>query len=309
MDNISPVIVFAYNRANHLRRLLSSLSKNVDAEKTPLYIFCDGPKESVSPETLAKVQDVRKVAEEFSWPGPLKKVTLAEKNKGLGPSVISGVTDVVNRYGKVIVVEDDLVLSKYFLRFMNSSLQVYENEKQVFQVSGYMYPIESDSRDICFLRVCSSWGWATWADRWKLLKTDASELKSTVEKLDAVDRFNLDGSYPMMLQLDQNISGQLNTWAIKWYGTTFLNDGLVIHPHRSLVYNDGFDGSGSNCGEETDFQVQIYSEEIAVPFKAVIEDAKTRSRLVSWLKSINAPKVSDRLHQRVKKWFRKLKIS
>jgi len=75
---------------------------------------------------------------------------------------------LLNEYGKIIVLEDDLLTSPYFLKFMNEALEYYKNEKKVWHISGWNYPINNEGLDdVFFWRTMNCWGWATWADRWQ----------------------------------------------------------------------------------------------------------------------------------------------
>lgn len=181
--NIAPIIVFAYNRADHLRKTLTWLGQNELADQSTLYIYCDGAKPNATEEQLEKVQTARKVAHEVAIVPTFKEVHIIERkeNLGLGTSVITGVTKIVNKYGKVIVLEDDLETSPYFLSYMNQCLEHYEPRKSVFSISGLSrpHPERFYPRDYPYDVYVSlthhPTGWGTWADRWNQVDWDVKD--------------------------------------------------------------------------------------------------------------------------------------
>lgn len=259
--NLAPIVLFVYNRPWHTKQTLEALAKNELADESILYIFADGAKENATPEQLQKIQEVRQVILSKQW---CKEVHIEEKEKnwGLADSIVDGVTRIVNQYGKIIVLEDDIVTAKGFLKYMNDALILYENEGKVMHISGYMFPIKSKLPDTFFLYQTSSWGWATWARAWKNLEINDSLILSKIKQKNLVDKFNIDNTYNYVQFLENNISKINKTWAIKWYGNVFLQNGLCLFPSQSLVRNIGFDGSGENCGETNDVLLnQIFEKE------------------------------------------------
>lgn len=250
MRTFAPIVLFVYNRPAHTELTLEALSKNEFADQSTLYIFCDGIRKNESPENLAKIEAVRAVCRKKQW---TKEVIIREKeaNSGLAASIIDGVTELVNKYGKVIVLEDDLETSPGFLRYMNDALDHYEQEEKVMHISGYWFPVKNSQQalpETFFYRTTSCWGWATWKRAWDKLETNAYDLKKRIGRMDdGVRKFNIENTYTHLNQLEHNITGQINTWAVKWYGSVFLNGGLCLHPNVSLVNNIGFDNSGVHC--------------------------------------------------------------
>lgn len=246
---LTPIILFIYNRPNHTKQTLEALSNNTLASQSDLFIFADGPKNTASKEQLESIKQTRKVAASENW---CKSVTLieSETNKGLARSIIEGVTEIINKYGKAIILEDDIITGKYFLEYMNEALEKYQGNKEVWHVTGWRDPIKHTKKNKAyFYPTMDCWSWATWADRWQNYKKDATYYKSIFT--DSMKKaFNIDGADPYMwLQIEENISGKINTWAIFWYATIFLKHGLCIAPTTSLCKNIGFDNSGVHCSE------------------------------------------------------------
>lgn len=272
MENLAPIILFIYNRPSHTQQTLEYLAANTLASQSDLYIFADGPKENASTETLDKIKLTREIAHSKQW---CKNVTVieSEKNKGLAVSIISGVTDIVNRYGKVIVLEDDIVTGEHFLEYMNDALDIYKDEKKVYHITGWRNPIKKYKEHFSFFYpTMDCWGWATWADRWQCFKKDALYYKSLFTPK-MIWEFNIEGSNDgMWRQIEDNISGKLNTWAIFWYASIFLKKGLCLSPSQSLVKNIGLDNSGEHCGNNTyqiindsiDFKITKFPEQIEI---------------------------------------------
>jgi hypothetical protein len=267
----APIAFFAYNRPEHTRKSLESLAANEGTAESELFIFCDGPK---NPEDEEAVREVRRLVKSRKWCG---KVNILERNDNLGlaDSIIGGVTDIVNRYGNVIVLEDDLVIAPCFLKFMNEALEYYINEKKVMQISGNMFDVVVENKaDAIFLPFTTSWGWATWERSWKHFDPIMSKYNKLKKDKSLRYKFNLEGAYDYFNMLESQIKGNIDSWAIRWYLSVFMMGGLTLYPVRSLVRNIGFDGSGIHCGTssfkqnsekfEILFKHNIYFPEISV---------------------------------------------
>lgn len=278
---LSPITIFVYNRPWHTKQTIEALKKNILAKGSELFIFSDGPKNE---KDRLKVEEVRKYIREING---FKKITIIErrKNLGLAKSIITGVTDIVKRYGKIIVLEDDLVLSQYFLTYMNKALKLYKNEDKVMHISGYMYPIKSYGLpDTFFFNQASCWGWGTWKRAWDHLNTDSKRLLTKIHEGKKEKIFNYYGYYNFIDQLKGNINGKLNTWAVKWYASIFLRHGFCLHPKKSLVNNIGFDKSGVNCSNSNIFSVPKLADKIIVNKNELIELPEVKRRMIDFYK-------------------------
>lgn len=237
----APVAVFTYNRPAHARRLFDSLERCIGMDFSRIHIFCDGAK---SGRELEMVKANRLAAGNWA-----KKVGahLIERdhNLGLANSIVSGVGDLCDRYGQVIVLEDDLVVAPDFLQFMDQGLDKYVSEPGVFQISGYNFPLANKRfSEAFFLPITTSWGWATWERAWKNYSRDIDGILNNPE--DLYD-FDLQGAYPYSEILRSTLEGKADSWAIFWRLSVFRAKGLVLYPPRSLVWQGGFDGSGVHC--------------------------------------------------------------
>jgi hypothetical protein len=240
----APISLFVYNRLRHTQQTLEALEKNELAMESDLIVFSDGSRNIADSE---KIREVRVLVHNIKGFRSIKVVE-RETNYGLARNIIEGVTEICNQFGRVIVLEDDMVTSPQFLSFMNASLDKYANEPRVWHISGWNYPIEPDGLgDAFFWRVMNCWGWATWADRWHYYRKDPKRLIESWDRK-KIKRFNLDGNHNFWGQVKLNHSGKNNTWAIFWYASIFNNNGLCLNPSQSLIHNIGNDGSGENCG-------------------------------------------------------------
>lgn len=285
MNNpLAPIVLFVYNRPWHTKKTLEALSENLLAQESSLIIFVDGPKVNCTSEQLELISQVKMVVAERLWCGKVEIVE-RESNLGLANSIIKGVTDVVNKYGKVIVLEDDIITSKGFLKFMNDGLNVYEKEDKVMHVSGYIYPVKEKLPDFFFYQSATCWGWGTWARAWKKFNPNALDLLNQLNRSD-IFSFNLDDSYNFYGLLKLNASMPNDSWATRWYASMFLNNGLSLHPGRSLTHNIGNDGSGTHPHNSKVYDVVSLAEKIEVAWKEVKVDGKARSAIVKYFSGI-----------------------
>lgn len=249
----APVALFVYNRKEKTKQTLNALNKNYGVEETNLFIFCDGPKDE---NAVNKVKEVRLyLHKEFVSESKFKSVKIIEsdKNKGLANSIISGVTEVINQYGKAIIVEDDLLTTRDFLNYMNGGLDYYQDKSCIGSISGYMYPLnylKKYKKDICILRKGECWGWATWKDRWSQVDWNVSDFDNYYNDLKKRKQFDSIGA-GLDNMLCAQVSGKIDSWAVRWCYHLFCNKLLTVYPRVSRTYNIGVDGSGTHC-EETD---------------------------------------------------------
>jgi hypothetical protein len=241
----APIAVFLYRRPDHTRRTLESLLRCEGIGESELHIFCDGPRTPADAKAVAEVVEIAR-----GLAGGFATIVESPVNRGLAASIIAGVSDLCARYGRVIVVEDDLVLSPTFLSYMNGALDHYESVPRVMQVSGYMFaaPEFATRRESMLLPFTSSWGWATWQRAWQAFDANATGWAELASDASARRRFNVDGAYDYYSLLVGQVKGRRDSWAIRWYLSVFRANGLVVYPPRTLVENIGFDGSGTHGG-------------------------------------------------------------
>lgn len=247
----APVIVFTYNRPDHLQKTLYALEQAKGADQSELYLFADGYRGEKDRQQVLAVHAYLKEYEKRSRFAKVHAV-YSEKNRGLAESVITGVGSVIEKYGRVIVVEDDLVVSEDFLDYMNAALDHYEDHSDAWAVSGWspdVPEIGTLSTDTFLWYRSSSWGWATWLDRWKSIDWDMREypkFRFSVRKRRKMNR----GGADMSDMLDMQMQGKINSWAIRFAYAESMNDKLTVFPRTTRVENCGRDGSGTNCHDE-----------------------------------------------------------
>jgi hypothetical protein len=273
-----------------------------------LYIFADGPKDNIDAEGSQRIAEVRSLIRKVRWCRELEIIE-ASRNQGLAESICGGVGRVLERHDRVIVLEDDLETSPGFLKYMNDALELYEGEPRVFQVSGSMVRNRLWLASTGFLRVPTSWGWGTWRRAWTHYRDDANNLLLEVEQRGRQD-FDLDGYSFHYEELKRNVSGELHTWAVRWYASVFLKDGLCLYPRLSLVRNHGFDGTGAHCHDD---KSKYYSslrlgKNIDVSKQALTEDHRYLKAMQSHYRYLlqlwTGTRVRDRLRKKV---YRSLK--
>lgn len=244
MNNLAPIVLFTYNRLDHTKQTVEALRANLYAKESVLYIYSDAPKTEVAGEAVQAVRDYLHTIDGFRE----VYIILREENWGLARNIMDGVTEIVNQYGKIIVLEDDIITSKYFLKYMNDALEIYKESPRVMNVSAYMYPlVTEDLPEVFFMHYGYCWGWATWKSAWSYFEREPEKLIQEFTK-DDIYRFNLEGAVDVWQQVIANEEGQLYTWAVFWYAAIFRNQGLTLTPRASLTLNVGMDGTGEHCG-------------------------------------------------------------
>lgn len=250
-ERLAPIVLFVYNRPWHTERTLNALMQNYLAKQSTLYIYCDGAKQDASEASLQNIQAVRNIVKERKW---CNEVIIMEvdQNRGLAESIKNGVSEVINKYGRAIVMEDDLITSPAFLTYMNKALSHYENRKSVFSISGYNLPanrlqIPHDyNYDVYVSLRNGSWGWASWQDRWSQIDWNVQHYPAMLADKNLQESFNRGGD-DIFEMLQQQQSGKLNIWSIQFTVAHFVNHAVSIVPTVSYVDNLGLDGTGENC--------------------------------------------------------------
>lgn len=298
-----PVVLFVYSRPFHTEEVLKSLAACTYANETPLYIYSDAPKKESAAEAVAQV---RAIISDEKWKAAFASVTIvaAEKNKGLAKSVISGVTQVINEYGRVIVVEDDNRVSQDFIDYMRRALSFYEDNPKIGFVGAYKAPIqipEDYHHDVFLMGRGSSYSWATWKNRWELVDWNVSDYESFKTDMAARKRFNEYGE-DRSAMLDNQMAGAIDSWAIRFSYAMFKNRLFAILPVKTRVENIGFDGSGvHNVAADQRFLVQIEENIQPATFEDVEIDQRIKKQFVALFKAPLKLKVKRAL----KKLFRK----
>lgn len=267
-NKLAPIVVFAFNRVDTLKNTIESLKKNKEAKDSELYIFVDGPRANREGEK----EQVYAVQEYVKTISGFKNIqyTFSETNKGLAPSVISGTTTIINRYEKVIVVEDDLYVSPCFLTYMNTLLDKYQNDQRIFQISGYGLKIKvpDDYKYDIYMHIrAHSWTWATWKDRWDSIDWEVKDYPKLVKDKRKQKAFNKGGS-DLFKMLKDYMEGRNNSWYIRFTYSMFLQKKYSISPVKSLVINDGFRSQSTHCNTYNRYTVDFFNEfktEFAIP--------------------------------------------
>ena len=283
---LAPIVLFVYNRPWHTQQTVEALQKNLLAKQSELFIFSDGPKDE---RGRKKVEEVRHHLRKITG---FKKITIIERrmNLGLANSIIAGVTEIVNKYGKIIVLEDDLLTSPYFLKFMNEGLNFYEKEVKVACIHGYVYPVKK-LPETFFLKDPGCWGWATWKRGWKLFEPDENKLLTELNKKNLTFKFDYNNSYPFTNMLQDQKFGWADSWAIRWYASLFLKNKLTLYPKKSLVIHNGDDGSGTNSPITEQFKVNLSTQSIHIKDIPIKKSSSALKEYIWYFKSIQSPHI------------------
>lgn len=281
----APIVLFVYNRPRHTQQTVEALRKNLLAKDSKLFIFSDGTKDEKNGK---KVDEVREYLQKING---FKKITIIKRknNLGLANSIIAGVTEIVNKHGKIIVLEDDLLSSPYFLQFMNKGLNFYEKEKRVASIHGYVYPVKNKLPETFFLKDPGCWGWATWKRAWKLFENDGRKLLMELNKKNLTSEFNYNNSYPFTNMLEDQINQRVDSWAIRWYASVFLKNKLTLYPGISLVFHNGDDESGVNSGISNKFNVKLSKRPVKIGDARIKENPFALKGYIKYFRSIQPP--------------------
>lgn len=270
---LAPILLFAYNRPDHVQRCIASLQANTLSADSDLFIFSDAAR------TTADADNVKAVREMIRRITGFRSVTITERqeNWGLARSIIDGVTTLVKRYGRVIVVEDDLVVAPYFLQFMNDALETYKDEERIGHIQACDFTKNPSLPDMFLIKWTGSWGWATWERAWQFFEPDGRKLLHELEERKLTRQFDFNGKYGFTRMLRRQIEGKNNSWAIRWNASLFLRDMLSLNVGRSLVANEGFDGSGTNCGGGGLYDSELWMQPLPVQsITPVVENLHAR---------------------------------
>lgn len=241
----APIALFTYARPTHTARTLEALLRNDLAAESDLVVFSDAAR---SPQQEPQVEQVRTLLAGVRGFRSVK-VVARPHNLGLSRSIIGGVGDVLQDHERVIVLEDDMVTSSHFLRYMNEALDRFAGDDRVISIHGYVYPVQRPLPEAFFLRGADCWGWATWRRGWKHFDADGQALLDQLTRNKLLRAFDFNGSHPYSDMLRRQIAGKNDSWAIRWYASAFLASKLTLYPGRSLVHNIGNDGSGTHAGD------------------------------------------------------------
>jgi len=276
----APIALFVYKRPWHLQRTLQSLKSNSLAEYSDLVIYSDAPKDlSCEKEVLAIRKWIRKIS-------GFNRIRIVERehNLGLANSIIQGVTALVNEFSKVIVLEDDMVLSPHFLQYMNDALALYQDDESVASIHGYAFPIGETMPETYFLQGADCWGWATWRRAWQKFEPDGKKLLMLLEQKKLNKAFNFNDTQPNVQMLKDQVAGKNNSWAIRWHASAFIHEMLTLYPGRSLVRNIGTDNSGEHCVQSSILDGEIADERIMVERIPLFQNKEALAACIRYFK-------------------------
>jgi putative methyltransferase (TIGR04325 family) len=268
----APIALFAYARPIHLMMTVDSLKRNFFAKNSDLIIFSDGYKGEKDKYLVLAVREYLQSITGFAS----VRIIEREENFGLAKSILFGVSEVLKSNNEVIVLEDDLITSPYFLEFMNDGLSLYRNNNSVASIHGYLYPIEKEIKENFFLKGSDCWGWATWRRSWSNFNFSGVELLKQLKDSGQISDFDFDGTFNYSGMLKDQIIGKNNSWAIRWHAYTFLKNQYTLYPKKSLVKNIGLDGSGTHCSISSELDSHLSSEKIHIKPIAVQESIEGR---------------------------------
>jgi hypothetical protein len=298
------IAVFAFNRPKHLEMCLESLKNNPEATYCDLTVFIDGPRNNSDEHLVNEVYQIAKHLTGFQSVNVVK----SESNKGLATSIINGVDKIFESSSEIIVLEDDLIVSPYFLNFMSNSLEKYRKEINVASIHGYLPNLSVEIDEPFFLRGADCWGWATWRDRWATTEWNGIKLRDGLIDVGLVNQFNLDGGYNYFGMLERQIRGENDSWAIRWHASMFLQNRLTFYPSRSLVINTGMDGTGRHSSISKKYDTQLSNSPIYIADIEISENLYAREALKAFFTSNSLLNKTNIVAKSIRKIRNKLTI-
>ena len=256
--NNAPIALFVFNRPEHTSKTLKALEASELAKNSHLYIFCDGPKNMADDKSLQLINNVQSICKK-NYDFKTINIFTNETNLGLSKSIITGVDSILEKHDRVIVLEDDIVVSIGFLKYMNDALCLYEKEPTVGCIHGWNYPLNSKNiqQDTFFLYGADCWGWATWKRAWNKFNKNGTFLLNKIVESNQQFEFNRRNTIDFVQMLQDQINGKNDSWAIRWHASLFIEKMFCLHPVKTMVTNIGLDGSGSNFGSSSINQQMI----------------------------------------------------
>lgn len=273
--NFAPIAIFAFNRPKALARLLESLFRNPEFDQSKTYIFVDGARNQAE-EFL--VLNVELIARELRTSGGVE-VIRHSTNLGLSKSIIFGIDKVLQENDSIIVLEDDLLVSEHFLSYCNLGLERYVSNLNVASIQGFTHDINYRKHDTYFLLGADCWGWATWKNRWEEFEYDGKKLLNNLQTTKRINQFDLKGAYPYANMLERQASGYLDSWAIRWHASMFIQNRLSLYPSQTLVENYGQDGSGTHVGSSAFAPRGLSTFRPTLEDIPVVEEAKVNRKI------------------------------
>jgi hypothetical protein len=280
--NLAPVAVFGYKRPGHLRQVLDSLRENAEASRTDVYLFLDGPKATRDEPLVDAVRSVARAARGFGGIHLIER----ERNLGLSRSIVDGVGKLCDEFGAAVVLEDDVVVSPFFLDYVNRALAKYRDDERVMSIGCYMFPVGRSLPASFFLRVTDCWGWAVWKRSWDLYEPDGSKLLREIRARGLEHEFDFEGSYAYTRMLADQVAGKNDSWAVRWYARAFLLHRLTLYPGRSVTRNIGMDATGTHSGATQHYEVNAAAAPIDLADVEVAEDAAARRAVIDFFRSV-----------------------
>lgn len=287
----APIALFAFNRPDKLKTCLDSLRENQGASSSDLYIFIDGARDSRDAANVDQVLNISRGATGFRS----ISINASQKNLGLAKSLRSGISKVLHSHNSIIVIEDDLILADSFLKFMNAGLVRFGEDQRVASIQGFQYPVIPALDELVAIRGADCWGWATWKDRWESTIFDTRQLLSKLRSRRLENDFDLDGSMAYTKMLENQDKGVIDSWAICWHASMYLQDRVSIHPKESLVFNSGNDGFGTHMTRNSMFDTKLGSWNSQQSWPVPQENKFYRGQLIAFYNEAFGRSVSIRI--------------
>ncbi len=276
--NLAPICLFTFKRLDCTKQTVEALKNNTLASESELFVYTDAPRNDEEAKVVDTVKEYTRTIDGF------KKVHLVprENNMGCAKSIITGVSELMENYGKAIVVEDDIVTSTNFLAFMNQCLDQYQNDQKIWSISGYTFHIDYPQDypyDAYMVQRGSPWGWASWKDRWDTVDWQASDFFEFKKDRKRVREFHVGGS-DLVRMVTRNLVGDIDGWDPIWIYQQFKNKQYSVYPVVSKVQNIGFSPDATHTKFYNRFRTEIDESgktEFNLPEQLVLEDKIVKS--------------------------------
>jgi hypothetical protein len=244
----APVVMIGYNREWAIKKSLTNLSQCKGVEKRDVFVYIDAPYRIEDARSVSEMIDA---AQEFKNKIPKLRIISRSVNYGVPGNLVEAITEIVNKYGRIIFFEDDVLVSRTFLEYMDEGLEKFESDPKIWSINGYcdhmLYIPWFYSGDVFLSPRVNAWGFGTWKDRWNAVDFSLEEWKKTNKNKSEIKKIEARLGWRFSKCLNDLLEGKDRTWDYQCTYHMYKNDLFAITPRKSLTKNIGLGVDSVHC--------------------------------------------------------------